>query len=85
MENIHNIMCKDPSFEFGSRTTDPPTMREVCGDDDSSGVYMCGPQQWAWERQWNKTIINFIIKREDLNLLQVTNLIAFCSIYLQHF
>ena len=29
VENIHNIMCKDPSFEFGSRTTDPPTMRGV--------------------------------------------------------
>ena len=80
VENIPNITCKDPSFEFGSRTTrDPPTMREVCGDDESSGVYMCGPRQWAWEHQWSKTIINFIIMRENLDLLQDTNAIAFAA------
>lgn len=80
VENIPNITCKDPSFEFGSRITrNPPTMREVCEDDGSSGAYTCGPRQWAWEHQWSKTFINYIIEREDLDLLQDTNLIAFVA------
>ena len=80
VENVPNITCKDPKYEFGSRTTsDPPTMRDVCGDDGSSGLYMCGPRQWTWEHQWTKTIINFIIEREDLDLLQDTNFIAFAA------
>ena len=80
VENVPNITCKDPKYEFGSKTTsDPPTMRDVCGDDGSSGLYTCGPRQWAWEHQWSKTIINFIIEREDLELLQDTNFIAFAA------
>ena len=80
VENVPNITCKDPNYEFGSRTTsDPPTMRDVCGDDGSSGLYTCSPRQWKWEHQWSKTIINFIIEREDLDLLQDTNFIAFAA------
>ena len=80
VENVPNITCKDSSFEFGSRTTsDPPTMRDVCGDGGSTGLYTCGPRQWTWQHQWSKTIINFIIEREDLDLLQDTNFIAFAA------
>ena len=56
VENVPNIMCKDSKYEFGSRTTsDPPAMRDVCGNDGSSGLYTCDPQQWMWEHQWSKT------------------------------
>ena len=54
-------------------------MRDVCGDGGSSSLYTCDPQQWTWEHQWTKTIINFIIEREDLDLLQDTNFIAFAA------
>ena len=68
IENSTNIACKDKDYRFGNVSVDtPPTMDEVCSD------YECVPLQFGWEHEWSKTVISYVIKREDLDLLQATN------------
>ena len=68
IENSTNIACKDEDYLFGNVSVDtPPTMDEVCS------YYECVPLQFGWEHEWSKTVISYIIKREDLDLLQATN------------
>ena len=48
-------------------------MEEVCK------VHECTSHSVGWTHQWSKTIISYIIEREDLELLQDTNFVAFSA------
>ena len=72
--NVPDISCSDRNFAFAeSSVSSPPEMSEVCN------LYTCDSLQLEWEHQWSKTIIGFIIEREDLDLLQDTNFVAFST------
>ena len=74
VENIPNIRCTDPDYNFGeSPVNNPPQMSDVCRN------YTCESRQWTWEHRWSKSIVNFIIDRENLELLQDTNFVAFAT------
>ena len=74
IENAPDISCSDEEYEFrDNRISNVPTMSEVCS------MYPCGPYRLQWVHQWSKTIITFIIEREDLELLQDTNFIAYSA------
>ena len=72
IENAPDISCSDEEYEFrDNHITNVPTMSEVCR------MYPCGPYRLQWVHQWSKTILTFIIEREDLELLQDTNFVAY--------
>ena len=74
VENVTRIACKDKNYEFGNSSVDsPPSMDEVCS------IYDCGPLTLGWRHQWSKTVISYIIKREDLDLLKNTSFNAFAA------
>ena len=70
--SVPDISCRDPDFKEISISS-PPEMSEVCSR------YTCESLQLEWEHQWSKTIVGFIIEREDLDLLQDTNFVAFST------
>ena len=74
IESVPNITCSDRNFAFAeSSVSSPPEMSEVCN------LYTCDSLQLEWEHQWSKTIVSFIIERENLELLQDTNFVAFSA------
>ena len=74
IESVPNISCNDPFFAFSeSSVSNSPEMSEVCN------LYTCDSLQLEWEHQWSKTIVSFIIERENLELLQNTNFLAFAA------
>ena len=74
ISSVPDIMCSDEEYLFGDRpVSNPPEMDEVCYE------YECAPLTLEWEHQWSKTIITYIIEREDLELLQDTNFIAYAA------
>ena len=48
-------------------------MSEVCSR------FECDSLQLEWKHQWSKSIISYIIQRENLDLLQDTNFVAFST------
>ena len=84
VESVPNIACKSEEYPFRGRpVTSPPTMMEVC----EHSVYNCSgiPQPWSWTHQWSKTIVSYIIQREDLELLQNTNFAAHAAATFNNF
>ena len=74
IETVPDIRCDDEKYAFGdSLVSSPPPMDQVCGK------YQCGLWQLGWTHQWSKTIISYIIEREDLELLQDTNFVSFAA------
>ena len=74
VEMVPNLACDDPNYSFGDYLISaPPTLDEVCSEHE------CGPYSVEWRHQWSKTIISYIIEREDLELLQDTSFVAFSA------
>ena len=74
IENVPTLSCHDDRYQFGdSSVGDPPKMEDVCK------VHECTSHSVHWTHQWSKTIISYIIEREDLELLQDTNFVAFSA------
>ena len=42
-------------------------------------LFECDSLQLEWKHQWSKSIISYIIQRENLDLLQDTNFVAFST------
>ena len=72
ISSVPNSACNDSiildfNYEFGEsspETSDSPIFSSLILE---------------WQHQWSKTILGFIIEREDLRLLQVTNFVAFLT------
>ena len=45
----------------------------------------CTAVSWEWTHQWSRSIINFVIEKEDLGLLQDVNIVAFATALFSHF
>ena len=74
VEQVPDIMCSDEFYEFGDMPiNNPPNVSDVCS------IYMCDTLTLEWRHQWSKTIITYIIEREDLELLQDTNFVAYAA------
>ena len=75
ISSVPNSTCNDSileiNFDFGesSGSSSPET----------SDVPIFSPLILHWEHQWSKTILGFIIERENLVLLQFTNFVAFLT------
>ena len=75
IESVPNVMCKSDDYAFGDfPISSPPSKSEVC-----DLLYDCDPLVLRWTHQWSKTIVSYIIEREDLELLQDTNFVAFAA------
>ena len=72
--NVPSVQCTDEDFQYQSSTifTLPP-VDQLCMD------YNCTSMVWRWRHQWSRTVINFVIERENLNLLQDVNFIAYAT------
>ena len=80
INSVPNITCSNDDFLFRDSTiNNVPGMSEVCSS------YTCLPHSLEWEHQWSKTIITYIIEREDLHLLQDTNFIAYSAATFNNF
>ena len=42
-------------------------------------MYLCDTLSLEWEHQWSKTISTYIIEKEDIELLQDTNSVAYAA------
>ena len=74
IKSVPDIMCSDENYEFGDMPiSNPPNMSDVCSK------YTCDTMNLEWQHQWSKTIITYIIEREDLELLQDTNFVAYAA------
>ena len=74
--NIPNVNCTDEIFLYRSssiRTLPPVNQLQLCT------IYNCTSMSWRWTHQWSRTVINFVIERENLNLLQDVNFIAYAT------
>ena len=72
IDSVPKMSCRDPYFKERSISS-PPSMSEVCSR------FECDSLQLEWKHQWSKSIISFIIQRENLHLLQDTNFVAFLT------
>jgi hypothetical protein len=84
VESVPNVACKSEEYleEFRERpVTSPPLVEDVCLNYNCSGI----PQPWSWTHQWSKTIVSYIIEREDLELLQNTNFVAHAAATFNNF
>ena len=80
VEQVPNISCTSSEYPFANRPiTTNISMADVC----NSGT--CVSQQWNWQHQWSRSIINFVIEREDLEFLPDTNFISFASAFFNNF
>ena len=80
INSVPNITCNNDEFKFRDNPINtPPSMSEVCS------VYTCLTQSMEWEHQWSKTIITYIIEREDLQLIQDTNFVAYSAATFNNF
>ena len=78
VEQVPNISCTSSEYPFANRPiTTNISMTDVCNT--------CVSQQWNWQHQWSRSIINFVIEREDLEFLQDTNCISFASGFFNNF
>ena len=74
IQSVPDTMCSDEFYVFGDTPIgNPPNMTDVCS------IYTCDTLYLEWQHQWSKTIITYIIEREDLELLQDTNFIAYAA------
>lgn len=83
VERIPNVDCDDEEYAFrDDLITSPPSESEVC-----DLLYECRPldPRPNWKHQWSKTIVSYIIEREDLELLQDTNFIAYAAAAFNNF
>ena len=71
ISSVPNSVCNDSmldfSFEFGESSP------------ETSDAPIFSPLLLHWEHVWSKTILGFIIERENLVLLQNTNFVAFLT------
>ena len=73
ISSVPNSACNDSildfNLEFGESSRSPETSDEP----------IFSPHLLHWEHVWSKTILGFIIERENLMLLQYTNFLAFLT------
>ena len=82
VEVAPDVACKSEEYAFReSPVTSPPSPMEVCRS------YNCSrrPALITWTHQWSKTIISYIIEREDLQLLQDTNFASYAAASFNNF
>ena len=72
IRRVPDILCEDDAFQNISITDVPTT--DPCID-----FKPCTNYSLEWKHQWSKTITSYIVQREDLELLQDTNIIAFLA------
>ena len=73
------VSCRDERIGNLSVNSPPPTGL-VC-----DGTIMCQSLRIGWTHQWSKTIVSYIIEREDLELLQDTNFVAYAAATFNNF
>ena len=75
IQSVPNISCSSQEYAFGDYpVSSPPSMSDVC-----DLLYDCERLVHSWKHQWSKTIVSYIIEREDLELLQDTNFVSFAA------
>ena len=89
VEQMPNIICTSSDYPFANQPiTTNIRVEDVCNSGTvvpGSDSYTCVSQQWNWQHQWSRSIINFVIEKEDLEFLQDTNFISFASAYFNNF
>ena len=74
IESVPNVSCNSEEYTFRDYSiSSPPSMSE------------CAPLMYDWKHQWRKTIVSYIIEREDLELLHNTNFVAFAAAAFNNF
>ena len=84
VEQVPNISCTSSEYPFANH----PITADVCNAGTvaiGSNSYACVSRQWNWQHQWSRSIINFVIEREDLEFLPDTNFISFASAFFNNF
>lgn len=76
VEKVPNITCRNDAFQQISIKNIRP-VSDLCNDL----ALTCTNVNYSleWRHQWSKTITGYIVQREDLELLQDTNFIAFAA------
>ena len=89
VEQVPNISCTSSEYPFANQPiTTNISMADVCNSGTvvtGSDSHTCVSRQWDWQHQWSRSIINFVIEREDLEFLQDTNCISFASAFFNNF
>ena len=89
VEQMPSISCTSGDYPFANHPiTTNIRMEDVCNSGtvgSGSYSYTCVSRQWNWQHQWSRSIINFVIEREDLEFLQDTNFISFASAFFNNF
>ena len=73
---VPNSPCSDEEFNQPLSSLDDVSV--LCGTRDCTAV------SWKWTHQWSRSIINFVIEKEDLGLLQDVNIVAFATARFSH-
>ena len=72
--NIPSVQCTDEDFQYRSSSIHTlPPVDQLCIN------YNCTSMTWRWTHQWSQTVINFVIGKENLDLLQDVNFIAYAT------
>ena len=91
VEQVPNISCTSSDYPFANHSiTTNIRVEDVCNTGRGTVVtgsdsYACVLRQWNWQHQWSRSIINFVIEREDLEFLPDTNFISFASAFFNNF
>ena len=75
ISSVPNSACNDSILDFNI------DFGESSGSSspETSDVPIFSPLLLHWDHQWSKTILGFIIERENLVLLQFTNFVAYLT------
>ena len=89
IEQMPSISCTSSEYSSANQPiTTTIRVEDVCNAGtmaSGSDSYTCVSRQWNWQHQWSRSIINFVIEREDLEFLQDTNFISFASAFFNNF
>ena len=71
---VPDIDCTDNGFVFGNQDISSlPNISTLCS------MYQCTSRSYIFEHRWIRTILSFVIEKEDLGFLASVNTIAFAA------
>ena len=89
IEQMPNISCTSSEYPFANQPiTTNIRVEDVCNAGTvatGSDSYTCVSRQWSWQHQWSRSILNFVIERENLKFLPDTNIVSFASAFFNNF
>ena len=74
VNTVPDIGCADDDFLFRSQDIySLPNISTLCS------IYQCTSSFYMFEHRWIRTILSFVIEREDLGFLEKVNIVAFAA------